>query len=83
MPAFDPRNTFVPTRPCTGTPCATNQRGVSTFDWGGGGAYKEKYGCRTVFYPWFRMSRFPVLEHLRSQARNLVAIKQHLGRVKY
>ena len=32
-------------------------RDVDLFDWGGGGAYKEKYGCVKIRIPWFRKSR--------------------------
>lgn len=51
-------------------------RGVTIFDWGGGGEYKVKYGVRRVAIPWLRRSRYPVLEFLRSQAQRAFAARQ-------
>jgi hypothetical protein len=53
-------------------------RGVTTFDWGGGGAYKEKYGVVPATVPWFRKSRFRTLELLRSGARRAFDLRQRL-----
>lgn len=44
-------------------------RGVSTFDWGGGGTYKEKYGVEPHVVPWFYASKYPLLSTLRNEAR--------------
>jgi CelD/BcsL family acetyltransferase involved in cellulose biosynthesis len=44
-------------------------RGITTFDLGGGGEYKRKYGPREVRVPHYRKSRFPGLSALRSTAR--------------
>lgn len=53
-------------------------RDVDLFDWGGGGAYKEKYGCVKIRIPWFRKSRFALLDHLRNHARKSVYFKSRL-----
>ena len=53
-------------------------RGVTIFDWGGGGTYKEKYGPRPSVAPWFVKSRYKILSHMRRQARALVVARQKL-----
>lgn len=59
------------------------QRGVESFDWGGGGAYKEKYGCTKILIPWFRKSRFRALEKMREVARQAVYTAQRTrGRLR-
>ena len=52
------------------------QRGVSIFDWGGEGTYKEKYGCTPYRVPWFTKSRYQIVGALRNEARNMFARKQ-------
>ena len=54
------------------------KRGVEVYDWGGEGAYKEKYGCVPHRVPWFTKSRFPVISSLRGQAKKMFARKQRL-----
>jgi hypothetical protein len=44
-------------------------RGVKTFDWGGGGTYKEKYGVTPYAVPWFYGSKYPLLTTVRNEAR--------------
>lgn len=57
-------------------------RGVTVFDWGGGGTYKEKYGPRPSAAPWFVKSRYKVLGQMRGHARALVTAQQKLrGRI--
>ena len=51
-------------------------RGVSIFDWGGEGTYKEKYGCVPHRVPWFTKSRYQIVGTLRNEARNMFARKQ-------
>ncbi len=51
-------------------------RGISIFDWGGGGTYKEKYGCTPYKVPWFTKSRYPIVGRMRDEARNMFARKQ-------
>jgi len=51
-------------------------RGAVTFDFGGGGQYKQKYGGTPVSVPWFRCSRFGVLEHGRTGVQKAVRLAQ-------
>lgn len=53
-------------------------RGVSIYDWGGEGAYKEKYGCVAHNVPWFTKSRYEFVRVLRDEARQMFARKQKL-----
>ena len=53
-------------------------RGMEVFDWGGGGAWKEKFGPQHAFIPRFHKSRFRLLSTLRREARRLVAARQRL-----
>jgi hypothetical protein len=53
-------------------------RGISVFDWGGGGDYKEKYGPVPSSAPWFVKSRHKILSQMREQARALVTAAQNL-----
>jgi hypothetical protein len=53
-------------------------RGVTTFDWGGGGSYKEKYGVVPVRVPWFRKSRFKAMDLLRDGARRAFEMRQRM-----
>ena len=46
-------------------------RGVARYDMGGGGSYKEKYGGEQICVPWFRMSRFRLLDSALNIARRL------------
>jgi len=50
--------------------------GVEVYDWGGEGAYKEKYGCTLHRVPWFTKSRYHLVSTLRNEARNMYARKQ-------
>ena len=52
------------------------KRGITVYDWGGEGSYKEKYGCTPHRVPWFTKSRYPLVSALRNQARSLYAHKQ-------
>jgi len=54
------------------------QRGAKIYDWGGGGEYKEKYGCSPYAVPWFRKSRYRIVSALRKQAKDMFARKQRL-----
>lgn len=58
------------------------RRGLTTFDWGGGGTYKEKYGVSPISIPWARKSRYRFIEPLRRGAKSAVDIKQEfLGKI--
>ncbi len=52
------------------------RRGVTIYDWGGEGTYKEKYGCVPHRVPWFTKSRYQIVGALRNEARNMFARKQ-------
>lgn len=51
-------------------------RGAVTFDFGGGGRYKSKYGGQGISVPWFRCSRFAILEKGRGVAQRTVRLAQ-------
>lgn len=51
-------------------------RGIEVYDWGGGGTYKEKYGCISHDVPWFTKSRFKFISQLRGQAKLMYERKQ-------
>lgn len=42
------------------------RRGASWFEFGGGGAYKAKFGGRSEEVPWLRTSRWPGMERARA-----------------
>ena len=52
------------------------RRGVTIYDWGGEGLYKEKYGCVPHSVPWFTKSRYPVVSTLRNEAKKMFERKQ-------
>lgn len=54
-------------------------RGVPVLDWGGGGRYKEKYGCDPITVPRFLKSRLPGLTYLRDRAEWGVRQQQRLA----
>jgi CelD/BcsL family acetyltransferase involved in cellulose biosynthesis len=53
-------------------------RGVTRFDMGGGGDYKEKYGGAAIEVPWLRSSRSGAVALLRSGAEQALRLKQRL-----
>lgn len=53
-------------------------RGFPFFDWGGGGRYKEKYGCYPIVIPHVFKARVPILRHLRDQAERLARRRQRV-----
>lgn len=52
------------------------RRGVAIYDWGGGGTYKEKYGCLPHSVPWFTKSRYPLVSKMRNEAKRMFERKQ-------
>ena len=54
------------------------RRGAAVYDWGGEGAYKEKYGCQAHRVPWFTKSRFEFISKLRDEAKEMFARKQRV-----
>lgn len=53
-------------------------RGVTLFDWGGGGTYKEKYGVEPHAVPWLYKSKYPLITTIRNEARALFYRSQRL-----
>jgi Acetyltransferase (GNAT) domain len=54
------------------------KQGVEVYDWGGGGTYKEKYGCVVHHVPWFTKSRHQIVGKLRDEAKKMFGRKQRL-----
>ncbi len=52
------------------------RRGAEVYDWGGEGAYKEKYGCVANQVPWFTKSRYELISKLRGEAKKMFERKQ-------
>jgi hypothetical protein len=52
------------------------RRGATVYDWGGGGSYKEKYGCVAHQVPWFAKSRYQFVSRLRDEAKKMFDRKQ-------
>lgn len=48
-------------------------RGITRFDLGGGGDYKQKYGPRDLVVPFFRKSRFTSISLLRNLAKRVAS----------
>lgn len=58
-------------------------RGISIFDWGGGGEYKEKYGGKPIAVPWLRKSRYRFLDSMRREAKRMFDFRQRImGRLQ-
>lgn len=55
---------------------AWRDRGAVTFDFGGGGQYKAKYGGQPLTVPWLRSSRFGALEYARTATQRGYRILQ-------
>jgi len=57
------------------------QKGIHTYDMGGGGEYKRKYGGSEIEVPWFRKSKYPWIRYLRDMAQQGHKLSQQcLGR---
>jgi hypothetical protein len=57
------------------------RKGLSTYDMGGGGEYKRKYGGYEIEVPWFRKSKYPWLSYMRELAERSHRFKRDwLGR---
>ena len=52
------------------------KRGIETYDMGGGGAYKKKYGGAPIEVPWFGLSKYPWILAFRNFAKRAVRIRQ-------
>ena len=53
------------------------QKGLRTYDMGGGGEYKRKYGGSEIEVPWFRKSKYPWIGYLREMAQQSHKLSQH------
>jgi hypothetical protein len=51
-------------------------RGIQTYDMGGGGEYKRKYGGREIAVPWFRKSKYAWISHMRNLAEQVNHVRQ-------
>jgi hypothetical protein len=52
------------------------QRGVTAYDMNGKGEYKRKYGGNEIAVPWFRLSKYSALAHLRNLSHHLFKARQ-------
>jgi hypothetical protein len=52
------------------------QRGIETYDMGGGGEYKKKYGGKEIEVPWFRKSKYLWIRYLRNMAQTSHKLSQ-------
>ena len=52
------------------------ERGITHYDLGGGGRYKEKYGCTPIYLPWFRKSKYPLLSTCRDNMKKVTKMVQ-------
>ena len=58
------------------------RKGLRTYDMGGGGEYKRKYGGSEIEVPWFRKSKYPWLRYMRELAERSHKLRQQcLGRL--
>lgn len=56
-------------------------RGIHTYDMGGAGDYKRKYGGREIGVPWFRKSKYVWLSRMRVLAQQSFSMgRKYLGR---
>jgi hypothetical protein len=60
------------------------QRGIYSYDMGGGGEYKKKYGGCEIAVPWFRTSKYSWIPQFRELAKAVVDYRQKLlGKAQY
>ncbi len=52
------------------------RKGLRTYDMGGGGDYKRKYGGAGIEVPWFRKSKYPWLRYARELAEHSHRLRQ-------
>jgi hypothetical protein len=52
------------------------RKGLHTYDMGGGGEYKRKYGGSEIDVPWFRKSKYSWLRYMRELAELSYKIRQ-------
>ena len=54
------------------------QRGIKAYDMNGKGEYKRKYGGAEIVVPWFRLSKYSALSHLRNLSHQLFRARQSI-----
>jgi hypothetical protein len=54
------------------------KKGLHTYDMGGGGEYKRKYGGGEIEVPWFRKSKYPWIRYMRDIAGESHRVGQKL-----
>ncbi len=52
------------------------KNGVRTYDMGGGGKYKRKFGGGEIAVPWIRKSKYPWIRYLRDMAQHTHKFRQ-------
>ena len=52
------------------------QKSLRSYDMGGGGEYKRKYGGGEIAVPWFRKSKYPWIRSLRDLAQHSQKLRQ-------
>ena len=55
------------------------EKGVKSFDMGGGGTYKRKYGGKIIKVPWIKISKYKILFLLRQFAKYSFKLKQRIS----
>jgi hypothetical protein len=55
------------------------RKGLHTYDMGGGGEYKRKYGGYEIEVPWFRKSKYPWLRYMRELAEHSHKFRREWG----
>src|SRR6185437_3027655 len=54
------------------------RNGVQTYDMGGAGEYKRKYGGREIAVPWFRKSKYVWIARMRELAQQRLTTRQEI-----
>ncbi len=54
------------------------KKGLHTYDMGGGGDYKKKYGGCEIAVPWFRKSKYSWIRYMREMAGQSHKVKQRV-----
>jgi hypothetical protein len=59
------------------------KKGVHTYDMGGGGEYKRKYGGYEIEVPWFRKSKYAWIRYMRDLAECSHKTRRRYGQLSY
>jgi predicted N-acyltransferase len=57
------------------------KKGLHTYDMGGGGEYKRKYGGSEIEVPWFRKSKYVWIRYMRDMAERIHKARQRHWRL--